>query len=183
MKSKLNLLLLSVLSFGVTAQNQTNMENKNDAGADGQVIKHGKLIYSEIIIKASAEKVWQIFTNFEKYPEWNPFIKSLKGMPAEGKKIEAFLQLPEKKGMIFKPIILVNDSLKEIRWIGKLFIGRLFDGEHVFKLKDNKDGTVTFIQYERFRGILIPFMRKMLDNNTRAGFNLMNIALKQRCEN
>ena len=183
MKSRLNLLLLSFLSLGLSAQNQTNMENKNNANTEGKVIKHGKLIYSEITIKASPERVWQIFTNFEKYPEWNPFIKLVKGMPTKGEKIETFLQLPEKKGMVFKPTVLVYDSLKEFSWIGKLFIGYLFDGEHTFKLKDNKDGTVTFIQYERFRGILIPFMGKMLNNNTRAGFNLMNTALKQRCEN
>lgn len=183
MKIKLNLLLLSIFIIELTTQNQINMENKNNANAEGKVIKQGKLIYSEIIIKASVEKVWQTFTNFEKYPEWNPFIKSLKGTLTEDKKIEAFLQLPEKKGMTFKPTVLVYDSLKEFRWIGKLFIGRLFDGEHTFKLKDNKDGTVTFIQYERFRGILIPFMKKMLESNTQTGFNLMNTALKQRCEN
>ena len=116
MKSRLNLLLLSFLSWGLSAQNQTNMENKNNANTEGNVIKHGKLIYSEITIKASPEKVWQIFTNFEKYPEWNPFIKLVKGMPTKGEKIETFLQLPEKKGMAFKPTVLVYNSLKEFSW-------------------------------------------------------------------
>ena len=39
------------------------------------------------------------------------------------------------------------------------------------------------MQFERFRGILVPLMKKMLDNNTKDGFNQMNQALKIRCEN
>ena len=63
-----------------------------------------------------------------------------------------------------------------------MLLPRIFDGEHTFKLIDNQDGTVTFIQYEHFRGILIPFMKKMLDNDTKKGFENMNEALKIRCE-
>ena len=36
-----------------------------------------KEIKTEIIINSKPEKVWNILTNFEKYPEWNPFIKSI----------------------------------------------------------------------------------------------------------
>lgn len=159
------------------------MQTTNDSITSGQIIKKGKLIYSEITIKASPEKVWQEFTNFENYPDWNPFIKSLKGKPIVGNKIEVLLAPPEKKGMTFKPKVLVFDSTFQLTWIGKLFIKGIFDGEHTFLIKDNKDGTTTFIQFERFRGILIPFLKKMLNENTLKGFNHMNDALKKRCEN
>lgn len=71
---------------------------------------------------------------------------------------------------------------KEFRWIGKFLVPRLFDGEHVFLIKNNGDGTSTFVQYEKFRGILVPFLKKMLDENTKLGFEEMNQALKERCE-
>ena len=67
MKTKLNLLIALCLSFGGGAQNQKTMKNKIDSTTQGQVIKKGKLVYSEIIINASPEKVWQEFTNFENY--------------------------------------------------------------------------------------------------------------------
>lgn len=182
MKTTFNLLLSLLISSGLKAQTQNTMENKNNAMAKGQVIKHGKLVYSEIRINASPEKVWKEFTDFESYPTWNPFIKSLKSKPIVGKKIEAQIQAPGKKPMIFKPKVLVFDSLREFRWIGKLFVPRLFDGEHAFIIKDNKDGTTSFIQYERFRGLLIPLVKNMLNVNTLEGFNQMNNALKTRCE-
>jgi len=46
----------------------------------------------------------------------------------------------------------------------------------------NKDGTCTFIHGENFNGILISLFRKMLHNNTRRGFEMMNESLKERCE-
>jgi hypothetical protein len=156
------------------------MQDKNNVY--GQVVKNGKLIYTQILINASPECVWSEFTNFASYPNWNPFIVSLKGTPKAGNSLEVLLKPPGKKGMVFKPKVLVYDSLKELRWIGKLPIGRLFDGEHVFRVEDNKDGTTTFIQYECFRGILVPFMKQMLNVNTKEGFSKMNEAIKIKCE-
>lgn len=182
MKTTLILISALFIGLGMGAQNQNNMKNKNESIAKGQVIKKGKLIYSEISIKASPERVWQEFTNFESYSNWNPFIKSLKETSSPNNKIEVFLQPPGQKGMLFKPKVLVFEPNIEFRWIGKLFIGGLFDGEHTFILKGNTDGSTTFIQFERFKGILIPFVKKMLNENTLNGFNQMNEALKRRCE-
>ena len=92
------------------------------------------------------------------------------------------LQPPEKKAMLFKPRVLQFEKEKEFRWIGKFILPRLFDGEHTFLIKDNGDGSCTFIQYEHFRGILIPLLKGMLDKNTKDGFEQMNTALKKRCE-
>ena len=159
------------------------MENKNDSFTKGILVKHGKLIYAEILIKATPEKVWKEFTAFESYPSWNPLFKSLKGTPTVGNKIETILQLPGNKPMTIKPKVLIYDFLHQLRWCGSLIIPYIFDGEHAFVVKDNKNGTTTFMQFERFRGILVPLMKKMLDNNTKEGFNQMNQALKIRCEN
>ncbi|PTB91085.1 SRPBCC domain-containing protein, partial [Marivirga lumbricoides] len=46
-----------------------------------------KQIETSIRIKALSETVWDILTDFEKYPQWNPFIKSVKGEVKEGNNI------------------------------------------------------------------------------------------------
>jgi uncharacterized protein YndB with AHSA1/START domain len=42
-----------------------------------------KEIITEIEIDASPSQVWQVLTDFEKYPTWNPFIKKISGIAAE----------------------------------------------------------------------------------------------------
>jgi hypothetical protein len=97
-------------------------------------------------------------------------------------KIETKIEPPGKSPMIFKPTILKFDQNRELRWLGHLIIPGLFDGEHIFELNDNSNSTTTFVQREQFRGVLIPLFKKMLDINTRQGFELMNKALKERVE-
>jgi hypothetical protein len=136
-----------------------------------------KNIETTIKIKASAEKIWSILTDFQKYPEWNPFVLSMEGEAKEGTTLKANIQ-----GMKFKPIVLAAKTNKEFRWLGSLFVKGLFDGEHYFVLNENGDGTTTLIHGEFFGGLLVSLFSKALDTKTKSGFEKLNEALKQRAE-
>ena len=141
-----------------------------------------KKLTTEIIINAAPQKIWSILTGFEQYPTWNPFITSITGDVGVGNKITVRLEPPEASGMTMTPTVLALETEKEFRWIGHLLFPGLFDGEHKFELIDNNNGTTTFVQSEKFTGILVPLFRKMLDVNTRNGFSLMNEKLKELAE-
>jgi hypothetical protein len=141
-----------------------------------------KELKTEILIHASPEKVWAILKDFQNYPQWNPFIKSIQGDVEVGKRIQVRIEPPGAKGMTFKPRVLAFEPNKELRWIGHLLFPGLFDGEHRFELIDNKDGTTTFRQSEKFKGLFVPFFKKMLDTNTKNGFEQMNQKLKELAE-
>ena len=140
-----------------------------------------KQIETEILIDAKPEKVWQVLTDFENHPTWNPFIKSISGEQEVGKKLTIKMQPPDGKGMTFNPTVLSFTKNEEFRWIGKLIFKGIFDGEHYFKLTDNGKNQTKFVHGEKFSGILIPLMTKILEN-TKDGFELMNEALKTECE-
>jgi|SRR5450432_687043 len=141
-----------------------------------------KEIKTEILINASPEKVWKVFTDFHNYSKWNPFILSISGIAEVGNKIKVQLLPPGTKGMTFKPTVLVMQPQKEFRWLGHLLFPGLFDGEHRFELIDNGNGTTIFKQSETLKGILVIFFKKMLDKNTTEGFILMNQKLKEISE-
>jgi hypothetical protein len=141
-----------------------------------------KEIKTELLIQAEPEKIWKVFTQFEDYPKWNPFVKSIQGNVELGATIIVKLSPPGAKGMIFKPKVLAFQKNTEFRWLGKLLFKGLFDGEHIFQLIDHQNGTTTFIHSERFTGILVPLFWKQLDNQVRQGFIMMNAALKERVE-
>lgn len=136
-----------------------------------------KQIRTEILIHASPQKVWSVLTNFEEYPNWNPFVKTLSGNVKVGNKIK--VNLP---GMSFTPTVVAFEATKEFRWIGHLLFNGLFDGEHCFQLIDNGNNTTTFIHSENFNGILVGIFSKKLNNETKPGFEEMNRKLKEICD-
>lgn len=138
-----------------------------------------KEIKTEIVIQATPEKIWSILTDFENYPNWNPFINTIEGNATIGDKIKVSIHPPGGKKMTFRPIVITKIDKKELSWRGKLLVSGLFDGEHKFELIDNKDGTVTFIQSEKFKGL---FVWMFNPKKTEDGFNRMNEKLKELAE-
>ncbi len=141
-----------------------------------------KVIHTEIEIDAPASEVWRVLTDFAAYPEWNPFVRRADGEARVGARLHVYIQPSGGKGMSFRPTVLVADPDREFRWLGRLWLPGLFDGEHSFVIEPMGEGRVRFIQRERFRGLLVPLLSKMLDVGTRQRFEEMNRALKLRCE-
>ena len=141
-----------------------------------------KTLESEIVIQASAERIWDILMDFKSYPEWNPFIKNIAGKPVPGERLRATLQLEGRKPMVLKPKVKVNTPRREFRWLGHLIIPGFFDGEHIYSLEPPNQGGIRFIQKEEFRGILASTILKRIEEATRSGFDAMNYAFKQRAE-
>ena len=139
-------------------------------------------IETEIIIEADINKIWSILTDFDKYPNWNPFIKSIVGNIAEGEKFKVVLEQPDSKAMTFKPTCIDFKKNRRFSWLGHLGFPGLFDGHHIFELTDLGNGKIKFEQNENFKGLLVPLFWGQLDTKTRLGFTLMNEKLKELSE-
>nr|WP_320160757.1 SRPBCC domain-containing protein [uncultured Methanoregula sp.] len=141
-----------------------------------------KELRSEIKIRASAERVWNILTDFAGFPQWNPFIRRAHGPVRVGEQLHVTIQPSGARGMNFRPVILNVEPGRELRWVGHLLVPGLFDGEHIFTIEPSGPGRVRFIQREIFTGLLVPLFSRGLDTDTRRGFDEMNRALKVRAE-
>ncbi|MDO8954160.1 MAG: SRPBCC domain-containing protein [Gammaproteobacteria bacterium] len=137
-------------------------------------------IETEIIIKANAKEIWSKLTEFNQYPNWNPFIQSITGKQVIGEVLTVKIVPPNNKPAIFKPVLVKLDDAKELRWVGKLLAGWLFRGEHYFKLVAINDQTTKLIHGEIFTGILSEPLLALIGKNTKAGFELMNNALNKQ---
>jgi hypothetical protein len=141
-----------------------------------------KELRTEIEIQASDERLWQLLTDFANFPQWNPFIRQAKGDVKVGSHLVIHLQPSGASGMTFKPIVLKVEPNRELRWLGRLFMPGLFDGEHTFTIETLAANRVRFTQREVFTGFLVPLFARSLDADTRRGFEEMNQALKLRAE-
>lgn len=140
-----------------------------------------KRIKTEIIINASKEKLWVLLTNFNGYPNWNPFIRSIEGELKQGGRLKNTLQNGEKT-MVFKPIVLEVVPFHSFSWLGSLWVKGLFDGRHYFCIEEIAPNQVKLIHGEDFSGILSTAILKQVGEDTRKNFVDMNQALKQLAE-
>ena len=139
-----------------------------------------RFIDTRIEIAAPAARVWRVLTDFPRFPEWNPFITRIEGAPEPGARLRVEIKPPGKSPMTFTPKVLAARPGKELRWLGRLLLPGIFDGEHAFELEE-RDGTCSFRQSERFSGLLVPLLGGALAATER-GFEAMNAALKRRAE-
>ncbi len=139
-----------------------------------------RTIQTEVTINASASEVWQVLTDFDAYPQWNPFIRRVTGAARPGEQLMIELNSSGRTTTI-QPTILVVQPERELRWIGRLFVPGVFDGEHSFVIEPQGENRVHLVQSETFRGVLVPFSGAIL-NNTERSFREMNQALKERAE-
>jgi hypothetical protein len=138
-------------------------------------------IETQIRIEAPPARVWAVLTDFAAFPEWNPFVREISGDARPGARLRIQIHPPARSAMRFTPTVLRAEANRELRWKGKLLLPGLFDGEHVFRLRRDGEGT-RFEHSERFSGLLVRFMPASLWRATRLGFEAMNDALKTRAE-
>ena len=139
-------------------------------------------IYTDIEINSNdIEKTWKILTDFESFPDWNPFVKKLEVLD-ESIKVGSKLSV-NLDGFSIKPkVTKFSEENKEFSWLGKLFIPRIFDGEHMFKIERIDGNKLRFIQKEKFRGLLVWPILKLIGKQTQENFHKMNQTLKELVE-
>lgn len=141
-----------------------------------------KELYTEIQIDASPSEVWSILMDFDRYPEWNPFVISAIGIPRLRERLKVTVQPEGSKPLRFTPRVTLFKKEKEFAWLGQFLMAGLFDGHHKFEIKAISERQCLFIHKEEFSGLLVPLFWKKLDTNTRTGFMKMNEALKNKVE-
>jgi hypothetical protein len=140
-----------------------------------------KEVVASVDIDAPAQRVWEILMDFDRYPDWNPFIRSIRGEAREGARLEVGLQPPGGRVHTFRPTVVKFEPGRDLRWLGRVGFAKVFDGRHSLRLEPLGDARSRFTQHERFSGVLLPFMGGAV-RGARAGFEAMNHSLKRRAE-
>ncbi len=133
-------------------------------------------------VQASAARVWEVLADFAAYHEWNPFIVQATGQPVPGEHLVLHLRLTGRRTTTIRPEVLEADPGRTLRWLGRLLVPGLFDGEHRFTIQPTGTGRVRLTQDEEFRGLLAPLLLAMIAKPTLESFHRMNQALKTRVE-
>ena len=113
-----------------------------------------KEIQTEIKINAPAEKVWEILTDFESFPSWNPFVVRVQGDAKVDEALKLDVQLPKSRMLKLKADVLKVEPNKELRWAGGAPLNS-FRGEHYYIIESSGENKIRFIHGEHFSGFLV----------------------------
>jgi hypothetical protein len=140
-----------------------------------------KTIHVVTEIAAPVETVWTELSTTAAYPQWNPFLTSFRGDLTTGSRLELRIEPPGGRAMTFRPTLTRVEPERRLEWLGRLLLPGLFDGRHSFDLEALPGGRTRLTQAETFSGVLVPLVGKLIEQ-TRAGFEAMNEALRERAE-
>ena len=135
-----------------------------------------KSVHSELIINASAQEVWRVLTDTDKYPEWNPTMRLLEGEMEMGNTLMyEFTQDADNKSKIPAKVrqIIPNQLLNQG---GGLPV--ILTYNHRYVLEPIDKGTKVII-HEDYKGIYVPFWNPKA---VEAAYERLNNALKKRVE-
>lgn len=140
-----------------------------------------KELRTEIEIQASPERVWQILTDLDGYPGWNPFLFQAIGKAWVGEKVAITYRSGSKEMTLHCTVIRVEPN-KELCWKYHVILPALFSGEHTFSIEPIGDNQIRFVDREIFNGLLVSSQARDIDTNSKQGFEAMDQALKARAE-
>jgi hypothetical protein len=140
-----------------------------------------RLIKTETVINAPADRVWAEMTDFGSFPSWNPFVREASGRLEPGEQLKIRLQLDRMK-MTFKPRVTVVEPGRELRWLATLGRPGVFDVDRAFQIEPRDEG-VLFVMSEECTGWLTPVMfATNLEAQLYRGYDAFNEALRKRVE-
>jgi hypothetical protein len=137
---------------------------------------HPYTLQASIEIRATPQQVWAALTDLGAYPRWNPFIISSFGRLQAGATLTNVMH-DATGDTTFTPVVQIVEPGRELRWLGKVGPGGIFDGQHTFTITPLGPDRVLFTQREDFTGVAIPFYQGQLHADTLPQFRAMNIAL------
>lgn len=139
---------------------------------------NAKRLFREVIeIEASAEKVWQTFTDFERIGEWNPLVTSVTGEIRPSNQVTVSVSVIPRP---FPATIVRYDPPYAIHWLDKP-PGPLTPC-FMFNVEPLGDSRCRVVFEESFEGAVVHAIGSRLEKRMVPLYRAMLEALKRRCE-
>lgn len=131
---------------------------------------------SKIVINASAEKIWSILTDVQKFPDWEPNVTKVEGETGLGQQITVHTRFSERAFPVTVSEFVPNERMV---WSSGMPLG-LFKGARTFTLTPVSGG-IEVKTREEFTGLLLPLFRGQI-GDLQPTFDAFAQALKQKAE-
>ncbi|MEI6439917.1 MAG: SRPBCC domain-containing protein [Alphaproteobacteria bacterium] len=138
-------------------------------------------IESRIGIKAPAEVIWEIASDFKSWSFWNPTYTKGAGELRIGAPLEFTLELPGEAPQVINPVLIEWVPLEQIHWSLTLARGLVRTVRYI-EIEALNEASCIVSNGEIFEGLLGPTAARSKRHAIRQGFIAMSEALAARAE-
>jgi len=131
---------------------------------------------ASIIINAPAETIWNVLTDVQKFPEWEPNVTKVEGQAGLGQKITVHTKFSERTFPVTVSEFVPNSRMV---WSSGMPLG-LFKGARTFTLTPVSGG-IQVKTREEFSGLLLPLFKGQI-GDLQPTFDAFAKALKAKVE-
>jgi len=128
------------------------------------------------IINAPAETIWNVLTDVQNFPEWEPNVSKVEGQAGLGQKITVHTKFSDRAFPVTVSEFIPNSRMV---WSSGMPLG-LFKGARTFTLTP-VDGGVQVKTREEFGGLLLPLFKGQI-GDLQPTFDAFADALKTKVE-
>ena len=125
--------------------------------ASAALDRPSKTVVNEVMVDASAEPVWGILIDFDRYGGWNPVLTEVSGERRLGAELDVALRRPGADVEELQAEIVIWRPKRKLRWMSRRFLPGISDREYEVILERLDDGRVRVLQEMHLEGVLAPF--------------------------
>jgi len=138
-------------------------------------------VEASVEIDAPRAKVWDVLTNIDAYPEWNPYVLGVESTLEVGDPVTLTVKQGDET-MDVPEVMHTNDGKSVLAWTFAGMPGWAMGATRYQILTPLDDNRTRYDTHESFRGLAAPFIMLTQRDNIQHGFRAMADALKQRAE-
>jgi hypothetical protein len=148
-------------------------------GVSAALDRPSKSSSTTTVVDAPRDEVWRIVLDFDAYPQWNPYLRSVEGRPREGGTLDVHVEPPGGEGQDVSASVTVFRPPRKLQWRSRLLVPGVRDLEYEVIVEPLGPNRAQVVQRARYEGILALLVDA---GETRAGLLQMSRALKARAE-
>ncbi|THD82641.1 MAG: SRPBCC domain-containing protein [Phenylobacterium sp.] len=132
-------------------------------------------------VQASAETIWDILYDLDRWQDWNPLYPKASGTIRIGQPLSLTLAVPGQPPREIAPVVLDWVPNAQLHWKLSL-MGGLVKTTRYIEIEQLAGTSCILANGEIFGGFMGPSVAKQMGRAVHRGFQAMNEALKARAE-